>query len=162
MVGLHRLGVVDDEEQIDLSASGHRRTSVELGTRTALARSLGAAFGRNGSRGRRRRSLRAEVVRHDSYYTDNYGALEAAVVEFYYEDLESTPTLPWANDVNTMPPSFRVVDGPHLIARGFYTVDDRRIPLGAEIETDIGDLTIKMYRHEPPDPDYEPPPPASQ
>lgn len=93
--------------------------------------------------------LTARITSHTEVYTE-LGILEAAEITFTREVLASHHPLPYADDTTLLPPAYVVTDGPSELGVGWFSLDDRRIPIGVDLETPIGHLRMVIDRHVPP------------
>lgn len=89
----------------------------------------------------------ARVQGPDVLYTDA-GFVDGVAVEFHDQTLESERGLPWGVD-RQLPPVILPDSRPNHTATVLFSVDDARSPLGADIESWIGDLRIRRVAFEP-------------
>lgn len=101
--------------------------------------------------------LTVRVGRHRPIFT-GLGTLDAAWLQFVREVLTSGIATPWANDVAMTPPVYLVSEGPIALGQGWISLDDRRLPLGVEIDTPLGPIRVMVQEHVPPDPTFRPDP----
>lgn len=94
--------------------------------------------------------LTCRVRRHHDVYTP-MGFIESAEFSLTREVLASFPALPYADGI-PLPPVYEVTDGPMELGNMWISLDDRRLPVGAEIDAPIGYLRMLLERHEPPSP----------
>jgi hypothetical protein len=90
--------------------------------------------------------LTVRIAEHTEVYTE-LGILEVAEMTFTREVLASHHPLPYADDTTSLPPVYVVNEGPSELGVGWFSLDDRRIPVGVEIETPIGHLRMIIDRH---------------
>lgn len=93
--------------------------------------------------------LTARIERHTDVYT-TLGFIPCAEMMFTREVLGSAPALPWADSFYTIPPVYVVTDGPEDLGIGWFSTDDRQLPVGTEIETPIGRLRVILDAWSPP------------
>ncbi|MCB9508369.1 MAG: DUF3108 domain-containing protein [Myxococcales bacterium] len=89
--------------------------------------------------------LTARVTAHTDVYTE-LGLLDVAEMRFTREVLASYSPLPYANDLVTLPPVYTVTEGPQDLGVGWFSLDDRRLPVGVDIETPIGHVRMLLDR----------------
>jgi hypothetical protein len=94
--------------------------------------------------------LTARITDHTEVYTE-LGIMEVAEMTFTREVLASHHPLPYADDSTLLPPVYVVNEGPAELGIGWFSLDDRRIPVGVDIETPIGHLRMIIDRHVVPD-----------
>lgn len=92
--------------------------------------------------------LTARVQDHTEVYTE-LGIIEVAEVLFTREVLGSFHPLPYVDSL-VLPPVYSLTDGPEDLGVGWFSLDDRRIPVGVDIETPIGHVRMLIDRHVPP------------
>ncbi len=90
--------------------------------------------------------LTARIEQHTEIYTE-IGILDVAEMTFTREVLASHHPLPWADDTTLLPPVYVVSEGPSELGVGWFSLDDRRIPVGVDVETPIGHLRMIIDRH---------------
>lgn len=93
--------------------------------------------------------LTARVTQHLDVYTP-IGFIPSAELSFTREVLSSSPALPWADTYYTLPPVYVVTDGPQDLGVGWFSLDERCLPVGTEIETPLGRLRVLVDGHQPP------------
>lgn len=93
--------------------------------------------------------LTARVTAHTEVYTE-LGIMDVAEMTFTREVLASHHPLPYADDTTILPPAYIVTEGPSQLGIGWFSLDDRRIPVGVDVETPIGHLRMVIDRHVPP------------
>lgn len=89
--------------------------------------------------------LTARIQRHTDIYTE-LGILDVAEVLYTREVLGSFHPLPYF-DSAVLPPVYSVTSGPEDLGIGWFSLDDRRLPVGVDIETPIGHLRMILDRH---------------
>lgn len=77
------------------------------------------------------------------------GTLEVAEIRFTREVLSSYPALPWLESAR-VPPVYGLVSPPEELGVGWFSLDERRLPVGVSIETPIGHIRMILDRHVPP------------
>ncbi len=92
--------------------------------------------------------LSARVEEHTEIYTE-LGILDVAQMRFTREVLGSFPGLPYASDL-LLPPVYSLSSGPEDLGLGWFSLDERRLPVGVDIETPIGSVRMLLDRHTPP------------
>lgn len=92
--------------------------------------------------------LTVRVEDHTDVYTQ-LGILDVAEVRFTREVLGSFHPLPYFDSL-ALPPVYSVTEGPQDLGVGWFSLDDRRLPVGVELETPIGHLRMLLDRHVPP------------
>ncbi|MFT5992217.1 MAG: hypothetical protein ACI82G_001214, partial [Bradymonadia bacterium] len=92
--------------------------------------------------------LTVRIVDHEDIYT-GLGFIPSARMRFTREVLASYSVLPFANEA-ALPPVYNVTDGPSNLGIGWFSLDDRRLPVGAEVDAPIGQLRMILQRHTPP------------
>ena len=92
--------------------------------------------------------LTCRVTRHHDVYTP-MGFIPSAEFSLTREVLASFAPLPYA-DGAALPPVYEVTEGPVDLGRMWFSLDDRRLPVGAEIDAPIGYLRMLIARHEAP------------
>lgn len=90
--------------------------------------------------------LTARVTDHVDVYTA-MGYLPCAELTFTREVLASFPLLPFA-EAAPLPPVYEVTDGPIALGKGWFSLDESRLPVGVEIAAPIGDLRMIIDRVE--------------
>ncbi len=90
--------------------------------------------------------LTARITAHTDVYTA-MGYIDCAEMTFTREVLASFALLPFA-DSAPLPPVYEVTDGPIELGRGWFSIDERRLPVGVEIAAPIGDLRMIIDRIE--------------
>ncbi len=93
--------------------------------------------------------LTVRVTRHTDVYT-GLGFVRSAEMSFTREVLSSAPPLPWADSGFLIPPVYAVTDGPQDLGVGWFSLDERQLPVGTEIETPIGHLRVILDTWAPP------------
>lgn len=89
----------------------------------------------------------ARVQGPDVLYTDA-GFIDGTAVEFHDQTLASERGLPWGPD-RTLPPVLIADSRPNHTATVLFATDPTRSPLGADIESWIGDLRIRRVAWTP-------------
>ncbi len=113
--------------------------------------SLGSAYVYHIYDGWKLSRLTVRVVEHEPVYT-GLGVLDCARLEFTREVLGSSNPLPFADDIVTLPPVYYVTDGPIDLGVGWFSLDDRRLPVGVQIESPLGHLDMILDEWTPPAP----------
>lgn len=84
----------------------------------------------------------------EQVFSDLLGYVECARMSWVVEPLETAPLLPFGNV--PLPPTMRPDGDPYAVAVSYFTTDERRIIVGADIETSIGLMTIRLTDYQPP------------
>lgn len=84
----------------------------------------------------------------EELFTDLFGYVECYTLSWVVEPLESAPMLPFG-DV-PLPPTYRPSGEVYEVATSYVTTDERRIIIGANIDTSIGLMTIRVVNYTPP------------
>ncbi len=95
--------------------------------------------------------LTGRVIGHTDVYTE-LGMIEVAEIEFEREVLASHHPTPYADEIVDLPPVYIVSGEPERLGVGWFSLDERRLPVGVEIESPIGHLRMILDRWEPPSP----------
>jgi hypothetical protein len=82
------------------------------------------------------------VLGIEEVFTDTFGYVECAAVAWVLEPLESTPILPFGDE--PLPPTYRPSEPANFIATSFISNDERRLLIGADVQTSIGMMTIRL------------------
>lgn len=94
------------------------------------------------------------VTGTEAVYTE-LGYIECFVLEWVTEPLESVAALPFG-DV-ALPPAFRATGDPEPVATSYVSTDARRLLVGGDVPTDIGNMTIRITSADAPSNAYLPP-----
>lgn len=97
--------------------------------------------------------LTVRVERHTEVYTE-MGFLEVAELRFVREVMSSAAPLPWANQAVSLPPIYFVSGEAEEIGVGWFGLDDRRLPVGTQIDTPIGNMRVLLTEVRGPDGTY--------
>jgi hypothetical protein len=93
--------------------------------------------------------LRVEVEQETQVLT-GIGYLRAAQVSLYREVVTSDEPLPWADQAVRLPPVYLPVEPGRRVGRAWFGLDASRIPIGIELTTSIGPVSVMLQRYEPP------------
>ncbi|MCB9507663.1 MAG: DUF3108 domain-containing protein [Myxococcales bacterium] len=94
------------------------------------------------------------VTGTEAVYTE-LGYIDSFVLEWVTEPLESVAALPFG-DV-ALPPAFRPTGDPEPVAKSYVSTDSRRLLVGGDVPTDIGNMTIRITSLDAPSTAYSPP-----
>lgn len=84
----------------------------------------------------------------EDVFSEYLGYVQAAKMEWVIEPLESTPLLPFGGVA--LPPTMRPAGEPYAVATSWFTTDERRLIVGADIETSVGMMRIRLTDYTPP------------
>jgi hypothetical protein len=97
--------------------------------------------------------LTVRVEQHTEVYTE-LGFLPVAEMRFVREVLSSAAPLPWANQAVSLPPIYFVSGEADEIGVGWFGLDERRLPVGTQIDTPIGNMRLLLTEVRGPDASY--------
>jgi len=101
--------------------------------------------------------LSVRVDSHTEVYTE-LGFLEVAEIRFVREVMSSSAPLPWANQIVSLPPIYFVSGEAEEIGVGWFGLDERRLPVGTQIDTPIGNMRVLLTEVRGPDRSFTPDP----
>ena len=88
------------------------------------------------------------VIAHEPVWVDAENAeVLVAHIEFAAQEMQSESATPWGTDLPGLPPVMRPIDDPEVLATGLIGVGDSRMFVGADIDTPIGNLIIRLNEH---------------
>lgn len=93
--------------------------------------------------------LTAVVVRNGTSYCA-LGELPSAEVELTREVLASEPMLPYTVRGTSLPPVYLEEEPVKKVGRAWFGTDARRLPIGIEVVTSLGPLSVRIERAQTP------------